>query len=44
MNPRKMAVASFELIELGLLAGAVTIGPDGGGGVPPITPLVPQDA
>jgi hypothetical protein len=27
-----------------LLAGAVTIGPGGGGGVPPITPLVLQDA
>ena len=27
-----------------LLAGAVTIGPGGGGGVPPITPRVLQDA
>ena len=27
-----------------LLAGAVTIGPGGGGGVPPITPLVLLDA
>lgn len=27
-----------------LLAGAVTIGPGGAGGVPPITPLVLQDA